>query len=300
MRRARVTYQGAFHHAVNRGHGGLPIFSDKEDKAVFLQIMDEAARVYRIRIFAYCIMDSHYHLVLQNSSGRMSEFFKKLNGHYGTLYRKQHSGAGYVFQNRYRSRIIQDDSYLIQVIGYVLNNPVRAGLVKDFLDYPWSSAAHYFRRGRNPYLNNEFVESLYGSFTDMLRQVRGVTMENLPSINTRYGEIIGGPGFVLESLERFDRRQPGERVEEYQRIDDHNYDPVEKVFYEFHRKYGIKPSDLDTRGSGGKRLRGILLVYLRERAGLTYREISRIPIFRDLKSSSLGWVYKKAKMGAGT
>ena len=146
MRRARVTYQGAFHHAMNRGYEGKKIFLKDSEKNLFLELLKETAKVLRIRIFAYCIMDNHYHLVLENSSGRMSEFFKKFNGQYGRIYRKENKGKGYVFQDRFKSKIIQDDSYLLMVIGYVLNNPVRAGLATDFLDYQWSSSSLYFNK----------------------------------------------------------------------------------------------------------------------------------------------------------
>lgn len=73
----------------------------------------------------------------------MSDFFKQLNGQFGTIYRKNQGGKGYVFQDRFKSMLIQDNSYLLMVIAYVLNNPVRARLVDNFIDYKWSSALFY-------------------------------------------------------------------------------------------------------------------------------------------------------------
>ena len=134
MRRARITYKGAYHHAMNRGHEGKPIFLKDRDKEFFLKLLVETSKILKIRILAYCLMNNHYHLVLENSSGRMSDFFKQLNGQFGTHYRQKNKGRGYVFQDRYKSMLIQDDSYLLMVIGYVLNNPVRAGLVNNFLN----------------------------------------------------------------------------------------------------------------------------------------------------------------------
>ena len=90
MRRARITYEGAFHHAMNRGLNGDTIFSGNKSKVIFLDLMEETARDLKIRILAYCIMDTHYHLILENSSGRMSDFFLQLNGQYGMNYRKIH------------------------------------------------------------------------------------------------------------------------------------------------------------------------------------------------------------------
>ena len=107
MRRARITYQGAFHHAMNRGHDGLKIFKKDDDKEFFLKLLSKNSRNLKTRILAYCLIDNHYHLVLENTSGRMSDFFKQVNGQYGSYYRQTYKGKGHVFQDRYKSRIIQ-------------------------------------------------------------------------------------------------------------------------------------------------------------------------------------------------
>ena len=144
MRRARITYEGAFHHAMNRGINGDDIFSGGKSKSMFLDLMEETARKLKIRILAYCVMGNHYHLILENSSGRMSDFFLQLNGQYGMIFRKLTGEHGYVFQGRYKSTLIQEDSYLRTAIRYALLNPVRAGLVMKFDNYIWSSANEYF------------------------------------------------------------------------------------------------------------------------------------------------------------
>jgi len=92
-----------------------------------------------IRLFSYCVMDNHYHLVLENSSGRMSDCLRLLNGQYGMYYRKMYGGKGYVFQSRFKSTIIENDGYLIKSIAYLLQNPVRAGIVAIARNYIWSS-----------------------------------------------------------------------------------------------------------------------------------------------------------------
>jgi len=79
MRRARLIFAGAFRHCVNRGHGRERILARNNDKEVFLNILAEAGKRLKIRILAYCLMDSHYPLVIENSSGRMADFFTLLN-----------------------------------------------------------------------------------------------------------------------------------------------------------------------------------------------------------------------------
>jgi REP element-mobilizing transposase RayT len=111
MQRIRLTYAGALHHAMNRGHGGEKIFSGSGLKKVFIDILAETSRKLKIKIIAYCLLDNHYHLVVENSSGRLSEFFKHLNGRYGMHYRKKKGGKGYVFQSRFSHTIVTLDSF---------------------------------------------------------------------------------------------------------------------------------------------------------------------------------------------
>jgi len=77
MRRARITYEGAFHHVMNRGIKGEAIFSGDLEKSQFLDYLKEFSQKLRIRLLAYCVMDNHYHIIIQNSSGRMSEAVSK-------------------------------------------------------------------------------------------------------------------------------------------------------------------------------------------------------------------------------
>lgn len=88
MKRVRLTYRGAYHHAMSRGYNGNDIFAGNKSKGHFLDLLEGTAKKLKIRLFAYCIMDNHYHLVLENSNGRMSDFFGQLNGLYGMYYRK--------------------------------------------------------------------------------------------------------------------------------------------------------------------------------------------------------------------
>jgi putative transposase len=83
---------------MNRGHGGEKIFSIPDLKKAFIEILAETSRKLKIRIIAYCLLDNHYHLVVENSSGRFSEFFKHLNGRYGIYYRKKPEAKGMFFR----------------------------------------------------------------------------------------------------------------------------------------------------------------------------------------------------------
>ncbi len=294
MKRVRITYEGAYHHAMNRGINGEKIFSGDKNKIQFLDYLEEFSKKLKIRILFYCLMDNHYHLVLENSSGKMSDFFRHLNGQYGMYYRKTKGETGYVFQGRYKSTLIQNDSYLKMAIGYGLLNPVRAKIVRDFNEYTWSSAKDYFSEETIDIVDSHFVNELFGSKTELSNFLESISSKDLPLIQTKYGEILGEKDFIEKAVSKFDRRKKDFGIG-MKRIDDRFFEPVEKIFWEFEKKIGIKIEDLDVTNHKGKRLRGELLVRLKDLGGLRYSEITDIPPFDNLKFSSLPRLYKDAK-----
>ncbi len=297
MRRARLSFEGSFHHCVNRGHGRERIFAGDNDKEVFLHILAEAGKRLKIRILAYCLMGSHYHLVIENSSGRMADFFKLLNGEYGAYYRKRHGGNGYVFQGRYKSTLIQDDGYLIMAISYVLANPLRARLVQDFLEYPWSSADEYFNADAAGRVDHAFVEALYGTKSALTEQVCSWQdrKSELPIIHTELGPLLAeaeGVGPLEEKFERRSGRESGER----KRKDDFGFEPIEKIYREFSKMHKIDLERVDFDSKHGQKVRRELLLQLKDRGGLKYREIARLPEFAALRMNALGSLYRYEKL----
>lgn len=299
MRQPRFTYPGAFHHCMNRGHNGEAILAGDECKQAFLDLLGEKATKYRMRLIAYCLLDNHYHLVLQNASGRMSDFFRNLNTQYAFHYRKHNGGKGYVFQSRFHSTIIADDDYLKMAIIYVLQNPLRAGMADGIDHYPWTSAGMYCKNGKKEWLDSDFVLELFGSRTGLAEAVRTESLKALPLLHTPLGPVLGDEGFLQKALEKFDRRQQPDSIKKRRR-DDYEFDPVEKVVQEFEREHKVRIDDLATDHYGGKRLRAELLVRLKDLAGLTFREISEFDIFASLQYASLRQIYKNAsKAGWG-
>lgn len=296
MRRARITYEGALHHAMNRGINGDEIFSGNKSKTIFLDLLEGTAKSLKIRILAYCIMDNHYHLVLENSNGRMSDFFRQLNGNYGMIYRKLCGERGYVFQSRYKSTLIQEEGYLRISLRYALQNPVRAGLVTRFDHYMWSSANQYFSGQNSGIVDSQYVEDLFSSREDFYGFMAIDQFKEFMPRQTKCGEILGDKTFEASAIGKFDRRAKG-LSPGYKRIDDQDpiFNPGEKVIWEFERKIGYPIEEIDVSTHHGKRLRGELLVRLKDIAGLKYREIIEICPFDNLKFPSLGKLYSDAK-----
>lgn len=294
MRKARFTFPGAFHHVMNRGIGGENIFVDNKVKNFFLNTLIEESMKQRIRILAYSIMDNHYHIVLQNIHNRMSDFMRQLNGNFGSYYRIRKGGKGYVFQGRYKSILIQEDSYLKVVIIYVLLNSVQAGIISDPYKFEWSSINEYYNGIISEIVDNQFVEELYGSEINMKKLLQEWSGKEMPVRRTKFGDIIGDDEFVKWLGEKLDRRKKkGESLR--MRKHDYVFEPCDSVIKSFEEQKGIKIEEISTNCKKGKTLRSELLVLLRDKAGLRYKEIIRYPLFKSLKYSSLRQLYKRTK-----
>lgn len=296
MRRARISYIGSYHHVMNRGVRGEKIFFDKKSRAYFITILEEKMRQFKQRLLAYCLMDNHYHLVMQNTSGKFSDLMKQLNGQYGMYYRKRRGGIGYVFQSRFKSTLIQEDAYLRMAIIYVLLNPVRRGLLANPWDYTWSSVNDYYSGCSSLLVDNKYVEELFETEENMKVQLQEWIHIELPVRHTRMGDILGDETFLQGAKKKYDRRKSEDTLATHRmRKNEYQFRNMVDVIAMFERDRGIKIMEIDLGSHRGKAMRAELLVLLRDRAGLDYSEIIEHPLFQSLKYSSLGQLYKRAK-----
>ena len=289
MRRARLTYQGAYHHIMNRGIKDENIFAGKENKSYFTAALKEKAELHRIKLLAYCIMNNHYHLILQNTTGRINDFMKQLNAQYGTYYRRNNGGRGYVFQNRYKSTLIQEDRYLKTAIAYTLMNPVRAGIVKSPYKYHWTSIREYFTDSgpvKGGITDKKEVEDIFGTVKALTDHMAALVDGELEKTRSRAGDILGDKHFVSRSIKLFERRKKAKGTAGH-RIGDYTFKTKEQVIEDFENEHSIKMAEIDTSTIKGKRMRCILLVKLKDEAGMKYGDILKIELFRSLRYDSL-------------
>ena len=297
MRSVRITYEGALHHVICRGKKGKNIFLLNRNKLEILDLLKENASRYKIRIFAYCIMDNEYHLVCENTSGKMPAFLKHINGQYGMYSRKSIGNKGAVFHDRYKSILIQDESYLKMAIGYVLLIPVREKIVDTADEYLWSSISEYFVKKKSDLVDSQFVNELFGTKKQFHQYLRSEVGEELPILKTRNGMALGSTSFLSGALERNRERINAEKNPRSlsPKVGEKYFEPVEKIIKEFEDLHHVKIGEINTGKYEGKRLRAELLIHLKDRAGLTYPEIINIPLFQGLKAGSLGRLYQGAQ-----
>jgi len=135
----RIEFAGAFYHLTSRGNGRKPIFRNDEDRLSFLEILHKVNQCYHWLCHAYCLMNNHYHLIIETLEGNLSRGMRQLNGVYTMNFNRRHRTVGHIFQGRYKAILVEKESYLLEVCRYVVLNPVRAGLVEKPEGWGWSS-----------------------------------------------------------------------------------------------------------------------------------------------------------------
>jgi len=142
-RKPRIHIPGAFYHVMLRGNAGDDIFlSDKERHHFYLLLQDGVIR-FNHRIHAFCLMDNHVHLVIQIGETSLSTIMQNLSFRYTRWFNSQHKRAGHLFQGRFKSILVEEDSYLLELVRYIHLNPVRAGICGHLKDHQWNSNAAY-------------------------------------------------------------------------------------------------------------------------------------------------------------
>ena len=143
-RTQRVTLGGYVYHVLNRANGRLRIFRKHDDFLAFEQTIAEAIERFDMRICGYCIMSNHWHFLLwPHGDGDLSNFMRWLTLTHTQRYHASHGtlGIGHLYQGRFKSFPVQEDSHYLTVLRYIEANPLRAGLVEDAGDWLWSSLA---------------------------------------------------------------------------------------------------------------------------------------------------------------
>jgi len=145
-RRPRVLLDGAYYHVITRGIDRRRLFCHEQDYRHYLEVVKQSLSKFEVSIVHYCLMPNHIHLLIRaDKSENLPKFMQVSLQVYASYFRKRYHSAGFVFQNRYKSCLIEKDSYLLECARYIERNPLRAKITDDILRYPWCSFSFYAR-----------------------------------------------------------------------------------------------------------------------------------------------------------
>ena len=136
-RMPRKKSEADLYHIMLRGAGRRIIFFDKQDYEQFLNTIRQVKAKAQLRLYAYCLMDNHVHLLIKEGDESLGMTFKRVGVSYAHYYNWKYQLTGHLFQDRYRSEAIDTDAYFLDAMRYICNNPVKAGIFRNFMDYPW-------------------------------------------------------------------------------------------------------------------------------------------------------------------
>jgi len=135
----RIEFPNALYHVTARGDRREDIVDDDVDRQAFVDTLAQVVEQFNWLCYAWCLMDNHYHLLIQTPDANLSKGMRQLNGVYTQANNRRHNRVGHLFQGRFKAILVDSDAYLLELARYVVLNPVRAGMVKRPDKWVWSS-----------------------------------------------------------------------------------------------------------------------------------------------------------------
>lgn len=283
----RIEYLGAVYHVMNRGNSRQKTFLSKDDYQTFLNTLAETHDLWDIEVFAYCLMENHYHLCLRTPQGNLSRIMRHLGGLYTQRFNRAHGRDGVLFRGRYKAIVVDADEYLASVVRYIHLNPVEAGLAKTPEQYPWSSHAVYLKLRQAPaWLKVQEVLGRFGSIKEYQKFVLSGNEEAIKEFyhRSRQGPLLGKETFrdrIRKRLSRIDREHP-----RYERM---GLRPTaERVLKQVAKEYGVLAEDL-LQGRRGidNEARKVAMYLVKRLCDLTLQETAER--FRVGSYGVIGW-----------
>lgn len=219
-RALRIEYEGAFYHVISRGNEGKEIFKDKADRVKFLDYLKDQVIRYRIRVHTFCLMNNHYHLIIETPQANLAKAMQTFNTSYTVYFNHKYRRFGHLFQGRYKAILIQADQYLHHLSRYIHLNPVRLNLVQNPKDYPYSSYRYFISNDKPPeYLTTAFILSMFANTQSKARALYKRFVEeaigsetDIIRKNILFGFMLGSPNFTSWVKESFLKDKVDEEI----------------------------------------------------------------------------------------
>lgn len=248
----RIEYPGAVYHVMNRGLNQNLIFLDRKDYEIFLATLEEGCRLFDVVVYAYCLMPNHYHLLIRTPSGNLSRFMRHLNGVYTQRFNREHGRDGPLYRGRFKGILVQEDSYLIEVVRYIHKNPVKAKLVERLSQFKWSSHKSYTgEKSPMPGLDASFVLQYFsrnrGKAVELYRrfmsEMPGEEIEEFYA-SKKQGSILGDGDFLEHIKEKYLLSDPLPNIEIKEKANIRGEKFIKRIKKDVCRLFGVKENEL--------------------------------------------------------
>lgn len=262
----RIEYPGCWYHVINRGRRKENIFLSTTDYQLFLKAVQEAAELFGLHVSAFCLMPNHYHLLVQTPHGNLSRCMRHINGVYTQRFNRNHDYDGQLFRGRYKAVLVEDDRHLLQVMRYIHQNPVKAGMTGRLKDFPWSSHHAYLSSAKkwDWLYKTEILNILERRKTQQRAAYKEFVAQDIPEeiesfySGKRLSSLLGSNDFIERVKLRFGKSQ---FEQELTTTTDLSIS-ADQILEVVATGYGIKKSELITSKRGENNFPRDLAMYL--------------------------------------
>jgi len=296
----RFEYPGAFYHVINRGNAKERIFLNDRDKEKFLDYLVVAVDRFSLIVHTYCLMDNHYHLLIETPEANISKAIQWLNVSYAVYFNRKRDRYGHLFQGRFKSILVDADEYLQILSRYIHLNPVRSRLVIKPGNYKWSSYNAMIGRIKAPewlevgYLLKYFHRTRKKArqlFQKFCEEVDIKTLKD-PSKDTVQGFILGNEKFVKWVQEKLLSFKLDER--EIPQLRKLKLRPsVDRVVKEVGEEFACQIEDILRIGKKRNKAREVAIYLSQLHTGITGKELGKY--FGQVSGARISMIFKKIK-----
>jgi putative transposase len=288
----RIEYCGAWYHVMNRGINRMKIYLNDEHRAIFLGLLEEIHILFNVKIHSYCLMDNHYHLLLETPHANLSKAMRHLNGVYTQRFNRLENRDGGLFRGRYKAILIEAENYLLKVSRYIHLNPLQANVAKELNCYKWSSYRYYVEIPPPHWLCTSYILNFLGgskSYATFVAEGTDIELSDFYDLAAR-PPILGDKKFSSENINRLDDNYKTSTSADVIRAT--KLHDIDKICYLVAEHFG---TDLDTLKKSYKNNHPrMLAIYLaRNLTQLNHQKISEF--FGGIKRESVSTTIVKCK-----
>ncbi|UFS70498.1 transposase [Geomonas sp. RF6] len=285
----RIEFEGALYHVTSRGNERKKIFFTKRDYEKFREYLLEAKKKFGFILHCYVLMSNHYHLLIETPRMNLQRVMHYLNGSYSVYTNTKRKRSGHLFQGRYKSIVIDKDSYLAELSRYIHLNPVRAKIVVRPEDYPYSSYHAYVSDITDGMVSSRSILATFGADVSQAKSAYRAFVEVVIAEGTESplekaypGGILGDEAFVADVLSNVDsNRLDDEEVAHRKALSQTMH--VEMTLGRLCQHFGCALDEVKRKGD----IRRKLCVYvLKKHCGATNKHISEVLSLRTSSSAA--------------
>jgi REP element-mobilizing transposase RayT len=196
----RLLVANGIYHVAARGNERAAIVRSDTDRRAFEEILGSTPERYGWRILSYCLMNNHYHLLVQTPVPNIAEGMRHLNGVYAQWFNRRYTRVGHLFQGRYGATLVQADGHLLAAARYIVRNPVVAGLCRDPADWPWSSHRTTLGLERRPFVSARALLAYFSVDPTTARERYRAYIHEVDEAVSSHPLVCGDDDFVAGTL----------------------------------------------------------------------------------------------------